>query len=556
MKTIKFKLERRKLLLEIPSETTRDALDAAALEQKFLQSEFSHCFVEPDVWTYVLHRFSVEQAKEGTLDVELQVGEVRPAQLNLTVSSDKMEAEALAEAPYGGSPLATEQVLNHLRNANITNGILKQAIQAIVTHSKQAAPGESFKVIIAKGKKPRNGDDTWFQPLVEDARSRMLQPQEKDKHRVDMRNLGSLITVKVGTPMLQRIPFTEGAPGYTVTGEVIAAKDGKDKNLKPGKGTEISPDDPNCLISSVSGLPIFVDNSAYVDDVLSISNVDVNTGHINYDGSVLIDGDVAPGMRVHATGDITVSGYVDSASLHAEGNITVGKGVIGRQLESHEVDYLPSSELSARLTSDATIWVAYGQYAALNAKLGVHIERQLTHCTLITPGETHIGGEGEAAMGKIIGGHTEIADNFYVGQLGAPAGTRTRIYFSQPAKSEEQLRAEEALASVLRSHISQQHKLLQAKKKIQESGEDYDAHLKENLESLLVQAAADVRNTHSKFVDLQENELYPLPPIRIKINKVVHSGAEFMFHDKIFRVEQTRGPCTIVLKEGQITLES
>lgn len=556
MKTIKLKLERRTLILEIPRNTAGDALEASVLEALFLQSDFKNCFVEPDVWAYVFHRYTIEQAKDDNPTITLQVGEVRPAQLTLTVSNDKMEAEALVEAPYGGSPLATEQVLNHLRNANVTNGIRKQAVKAIVTHSKQAAPGARFKILIAKGKQPQNGTDTWFQPLVEDARSRMLKPQMKDKHRVDMRDLGSLITVKAGTPMLQRIPFTEGVPGYTVTGEPIAAKDGKDKAIKPGKGTEISPDDPNTLIANVSGLPIFIDNSAYVDDVLSLGDVTVNTGHIDYDGSVIIDGNVAPGMHVQATGDITISGYVDSATLHAQGNITVAKGVIGRQLESHEVDHLVPTELSARLTSDATIWVAYSQYAALKAKLGVHVERQLTHCTLITPGETHIGGEGEAAMGKIIGGHTEIADNLYVGQMGAPAGTRTRIYFSQPAKSEEQLRAEETLAAVLREHLQQQQKLLNAKKQLRESKQEPAPHLVDNLDTLLAKTQVAVKEAQAKLNELHENELHLLPPVRIKINKVAHSGAEFMFHDKIFRIEQTRGPCTVVLKEGQIKLES
>ena len=53
------------------------------------------------------------------------------------------------------------------------------------------------------------------------------------------------------------------------------------------------------------------------------------SGNIQFDGSVVIQGDVAKGMSVKATGDIEVAGIVEMASLEAGGNITVKSGVIG-----------------------------------------------------------------------------------------------------------------------------------------------------------------------------------------------------------------------------------
>src|SRR5690606_11993322 len=112
------------------------------------------------------------------------------------------------------------------------------------------------------------------------------------------------------------------------------ANDGEDRDLKAGKGTEINPDNPNQLIATQKGMPSFIDNTAEVDEILTMQNVYVSTGHVDYEGSVIITGSVGEGMRVKATGDITVAGYVDSAQLSAGGNITIAKGCIGHQLEA------------------------------------------------------------------------------------------------------------------------------------------------------------------------------------------------------------------------------
>ena len=57
---------------------------------------------------------------------------------------------------------------------------------------------------------------THLKPLVPNALDRILRPKVTDDDIADMRDLGDIITVKQGTPILERIAPTEGRPGYDI----------------------------------------------------------------------------------------------------------------------------------------------------------------------------------------------------------------------------------------------------------------------------------------------------------------------------------------------------
>lgn len=555
MKGIKFKLKLRELFIEIPAGTSADSLIPTALEKAFRSSEFKSCLVTDDVWTHLPKSFLTEKASSIEPTISILIGEQKPAQLTLRISDNKMEAEAMVEAPYGGTSLVTEQVLNQLRHSGILNGIRRRAIEAIVTHSKEAPPGASMTLLIAKGKFPSDGVNTSFKRLVEDARTRLLKPQAKDKHRVDMRDFGAMVSVKAGTPILERIPFTEGVPGYTVTGEAINTKDGQDKPLKAGTGTTIDPNNPNLLIATVDGLPSFIDNTANIDDTLTLKGVDITTGHIDYDGSVIIDGNVSPGMHVNASGDITVNGYVDSATLRAKGNITVTKGVIGRQTDPDIADdKFTVPEHTTQIISDATIWVAYCQYATLIALHGIFVERQITHCKVISAAKMHVGGEAKAAAGKIIGGTIELADDLFVGQLGAPAGTRTRVVFNVPLHSKEHLAAEALATQTLKDLVVTKRKLMKVKEAFLANPASFKPGFRDTLKQSFADTELKIATARYDLIYLRDN-IEPHAPVRVHTNKVMHVGADFMFRDKVTHFEGARGPCTVALIEGKIKIE-
>ena len=99
---------------------------------------------------------------------------------------------------------------------------------------------------------------------------------------------GKVASVTPGTLLIVKRPETLGKDGYTVSGETIKAIPGKPTKLVAGEGTEINTNKPNELIATQAGVSVEIKDGMRVDDIYSVANVSVKTGHIDFDGSVLI----------------------------------------------------------------------------------------------------------------------------------------------------------------------------------------------------------------------------------------------------------------------------
>lgn len=66
-----------------------------------------------------------------------------------------------------------------------------------------------------------------------------------------------------------------------------------------------------------------------VELIYMVLKVGLVSGNINFDGNVVIKGDVDVGMMVCVIGDIEIGGVVDLVILEVGGNIVVKGGVIG-----------------------------------------------------------------------------------------------------------------------------------------------------------------------------------------------------------------------------------
>lgn len=234
-----------------------------------------------------------------------------------------------------------------------------------------------------------------------------------------MRNLGSMIMVKPNDILMVKHPATEGTPGYNIKGEVLKQKPGKDNVLQAGTGTDFHPKDPNKLIATVAGQPVETRTGMNVDDVLQLKDVDISTGHVTFKGSILITGDVHEGMLVKSSGDITVMGFVDSATLDAEGDVTVSKGIIGRQIKANE--------FSTKINAQGQISAQFVQYSQLIAKGNILITKQLLHSNTKTAASLTVS-DASGRRGDLVGGVAQAEKGIKAVVIGATAGTKTELY--------------------------------------------------------------------------------------------------------------------------------
>jgi uncharacterized protein (DUF342 family) len=409
--------------LNITPDLVPENIEAVALHQLIQNGEFKHFFIFDENIIDAISSYKSAVKNNLSAVIEHRIGERRDTQIKCKIVEDQLAAYLTITSGYAGK-LPTIKSLNKELDLNgIKRGISKKQLTNLVEQSAQALPGEIFEYLIAKGLPPRVGKPSKLKPLVQNALDRILKPQSVGTARVDMRNLGAIICVQKGTELLRRMPPTAGRNGYSVGGDVINAKPGEWINFRPGDGTVISDGDENLLLADISGMPKFRDQKMWVDNIFMCKGVNVGSGNVNYDGSVLVNGDVTEKMEIHASGDVTINGFVESATIHAGGDIIITEGAMGKVNDS-------ATEYSTNLTSKGSVHVQHGQGLDINCNGNVTIGKQLAYSRINCRGKVTVGSIDQP-NGNIFACTIKCQDKITAGTLGAVSGSNLSVDFSE-----------------------------------------------------------------------------------------------------------------------------
>ncbi|PVE20154.1 DUF342 domain-containing protein, partial [Microvirga sp. KLBC 81] len=167
-----------------------------------------------------------------------------------------------------------------------------------------------------------------FESLLDRLKPRAQEIDELAQ--IDYRDLGSLLLVTPGMPLMRRIPPLPGIDGCNVLGQPVLPDELPDTPFNAEmSGVEIDPEDPNLLRAAIAGSPKLIHQGAQVNPVVEVDAVDLSTGNINFQGSLQVRGDISATMEVRVTGDVVVNGTMEAALVEAGGNVTVKGGIIG-----------------------------------------------------------------------------------------------------------------------------------------------------------------------------------------------------------------------------------
>ncbi|MBQ4831876.1 DUF342 domain-containing protein [Pseudoalteromonas sp. MMG010] len=466
------------------------------------------------------------------------------ASIEITINDTNMIAEATLTTAMGGKLLSVENAHAAIKKAGIKKGVNAQALDTFLGQQFERAAGTQYSAIIAHGRKPTNGTDAKFVRLAPTAQDRVLSPQAKDGGKVDMKNLGAIITVKPGTALMQRIPATAGENGYTLFGDEITAAPGKEHQLTAFDGTKIDPTNPDLLIANSKGVPVALPRGMRVDDVLCFDNIDVSTGHVEFDGSIIVSGDIKDGMKVKANGDITVLGFVESAHVQSNNAITIMLGAIGRKRENDEA-------FTCEVLAKRTISIGYAQYCHIETALDLLIDRQALHCDLTARRLIRVG-KGKNPQGKLIGGNIHNAMRLEAGEVGAPSGAKTRIFLAQ---NWFDLRDQQSKINDFEKRLAKKAvELRVARKKAQQISVDIK---KQKILHKIQKNEQQVKN-HSVHILRQKKMVQQkisrlLASSRLKINDLMHPGVELKIAKDSKQFSRIYPPHLVKLSEGKIT---
>lgn len=282
--------------------------------------------------------------------------------LNIIVSTDKLSACAYIPRTARTKPSATgERLLEELGRLGISHGLDTHAIQAA---AHPDAPGRL--IVIARGTPPRAEGEPELVPHFKTPRGfdpRILESSDFDY--TDYRAISRAAKDQI----LAEVLLPENAQsGIDVFGNLTQYRAEPGKILRGGPNTYFSQDKLR-LHATHDGIAYWKKKAICVDTTRYLPGVGYDTGNVNFDGKVIVHGDVQPGFSLEAGRKIIIKGQVDAAGVVSnKSSIEIHKGIHG------------GGKASVEAASNIT--TAFAENCRLSAGMNLTVESSIIHSSV------------------------------------------------------------------------------------------------------------------------------------------------------------------------------
>lgn len=368
---------------------------------------------------------------------------LRNGEITVSISPDEMQAVVQIFPPFGGKPVAKEDLLKSLAD----NGVVIQPDESQL--DEIMLTGKSNRVSLTLwGTKPQPGSDARVEILFDKEKEKTV-PVELEDGRVDYRDVGAIESVTKGQVLAQKIPASLGAPGMTVKGREVTPVSGKDASLPHGKGTDLSADGLQVL-AAIDGCPVFEGNKICVLPVYEVrGDVNFSTGNVEFIGNVVVKGNITSGFTVKAAGNVDVFGNVEDAIIEAGGKVSIRGGAYGRG----KAQVIAGDDISVRFSENAT----------LKTKGSLKVGEHAVHSRLIANKKILVGGK----KGLIVGGIARAGEEVKCRTIGNHLATPTEIEVGVNPEEREELKSLEKKVEMDQENLNKTQRAIEGLKQIQ-----------------------------------------------------------------------------------------
>ncbi len=464
---------------------------------------------------------------------DIVVAKAVDGKFSITLSDDHVSAWLSCESPMGGTAVTLEHILEESKRKGITIDLNLAAIEG-------ALP-DCNKVLIAAGRLPEHGVDGRIDILIPKISNRT--PHVDKDGLADFRELGDVLTVREGDPLVRHIPATDGLPGITLSGKPLPAKKGKEISFASKlDGVIPDPNDPNVLVAAIHGCPVQQKNEIRVEPVYTVQNVDLHSGNISFDGTIHVTGDVHTGMTIKGTGDILIDGTVEGAHLEAEGDITIKGGILGLAEESDA----PHSMIKCA----GSCTTRFAQNAHIAAGSGIFIHDYAMQSELRAGHQIIVGDQG-SRRGDLIGGVAHAAMLLKAHVLGSDTNVNTVVIAGADKALHERLKA------AAETREAAEHKLTNIIKLL-ELDQHNPVHLPANtikaIEATREASIAEIESIREDEAELQA-EIDLTHDAQVIVEKRIFTGVEVRFGLHHHHVIIDREGGVFQMKDGELVFE-
>jgi hypothetical protein len=234
-----------------------------------------------------------------------------------------------------------------------------------------------------------------------------------EEGNIDFMDRGEIPVAEPGQLLAEKTPFKTGKDGIDIFGNEILVEEPKDCLITPGQGTRTD-ETGNKIYSVEKGQPhISIDGRVSVFNVHEIKgDVDFHTGHIKFDGNIIIHGNIKPGFRVSGN-DITAESATD-AIINSKGHVEIKGGITGGKIFAQQ-------GLSAKFSNQTNI-TACGN---------VNIEKEILESKIRTSGVVTV------KSGKIISSYVSAKGGIDAKQIGTDVSSPSTIEIGKDAYLEK-----------------------------------------------------------------------------------------------------------------------
>lgn len=336
------------------------------------------------------------------IEIKIASGSFLPENefVKITVDAEHLKAIGRFYPPSDkGKRLTKEEIIGDLIHAGVKYGVQEKAIESFMQ-----SPQYCRNYILAKATLAVEGTSAEIHYFFNTDLSR--KPKTNEDGSVDFHQLDNISHVNKGVLLAELIPAVQGKPGIDVCGTVIRPLKVNTKVLRFGRNIYAN-EERTKIYSEVDGHVTLVDDQVFVSDTYEVpADVDASTGDIQYEGNVFVKGNVLTGYSIFAKGDIIVNGVVEGATLQADGQIILKRGIQGKNIGTLKA----GGNIISKFIESAKI--SAGGYLSTEA---------IMHSKVSVKGDIIVGGK----KGFITGGEIRSSSLIQAKIAGSTMGTTT-----------------------------------------------------------------------------------------------------------------------------------
>lgn len=319
------------------------------------------------------------------------------------ITDDKRQAWLYLAPKEDASNYTKDELIDILHSNGVMAGLNVSNLAAMA--KKRVYERE---ICVAKEIEAVAGTDGYYEYAFEQNYKRM--PKIREDGSVDYTGFNIFQTVKKGSLLARYHKAVPGREGQDVCGNPIQVPPAKELPPLRGKGVVRSEEDEDVYQSDRDGKVDFVDGKIQITDVYTVTeDVDRNTGKIDFEGDLVIMGNVGAGAVIRTARSLTINGTVEAATLTAGEDIILKRGIQGNN--------------KAKIESKGNVYADFIEQTEIVAQGNVEAN-EIVNSRIMAEGKVMLTGK----KGVLLGGNTHATKGIFCKQIGNDIEVKTVVH--------------------------------------------------------------------------------------------------------------------------------